>query len=85
MIFELFLGIGFILIAIALVVFFKKFLINSVTGVVALLLLSILADWAKYPAIKIAITLVTVVVCGFLGLAGVGLLIILKLLGFTLQ
>jgi len=85
MLFELLFGLALILIAVALVVFLKNFLVNSVTGVAALLLLSLLADWAKYPAIKIAITLVTVVVCGLLGLAGVGLLIILKLLGINVQ
>jgi hypothetical protein len=78
-------GIVLILLAVVLWHFFKNLLANTVAGVVALLVISILADWAKYPAIKISITLVTVIISAILGLAGVGLLLLLKLLGIVIQ
>ena len=83
--FEILFAFVLIAIAIALLVLSKTFLVNVVTGVAALLGITLLADWAKYPALKIGITLVTVVISGILGLAGVGLLILLKILGFTIQ
>jgi len=78
-------GLVLILLAFVLWHFFKNLLANTVAGVVALLLLSILADIANYPSIKISITLVTVIISAILGLAGVGLLILLKLLGIVIQ
>lgn len=83
--FEIAFALVLIVIAILLLVMLKNFLVNAVVGVVALLGLSIVADYAKYPALKISITIVTVIISGLLGLAGVGLLIILKLLGITIQ
>lgn len=82
---EILFALVLIAIAIALLLLSKNFLVNVVTGVAALLVLNLLADWAKYPTIKIAITLLTVIVSGVLGLAGVGLLILLKLLGIVIQ
>ncbi len=75
------------LIVLAVVVwyFFKNLLVNTVFGVIALLLINLLADAAAYPAIKINITIVTVIISALLGLAGVGLLILLKLLGVVIQ
>lgn len=78
-------GLLLIILAIVLVKVFKNLLANAVMGVVALLILSILADWAKYPAVKVSITLITVLISAILGLAGVGLLIVLKLLGIVIQ
>ncbi len=78
-------GIVLILLAVVIWYFFKNILANTVAGVVALLIINILADVANYPSIKISITLVTVIISAILGLAGVGLLILLKLLGFVIQ
>lgn len=74
-----------IVLAVVVIKILKNLLANAVIGVLALLALNILADWAKYPAVKISITLVTVLISALLGLAGVGLLILLKLLGVVIQ
>ncbi len=78
-------GLVLIVLAVLVLKFLKNFLINSVLGVAALLVIQILADAANYPAIKVPITAVTVILSGIFGLAGVGLLIILKLLGIIIQ
>jgi len=78
-------GLLLIVLAVVIIKVFRNLLANAAMGVLALLALSILADWAQYPSIKIAITLVTVLISALLGLAGVGLLIILKLLGVVIQ
>lgn len=78
-------GIVLILLAAVLWYVFKNLLANTVAGVVALLVINILADVANYPSIKISITLVTVIISAILGLAGVGLLILLKLLDIVIQ
>lgn len=79
------LAVGLIVLAVIVVKFLKNFLVNSIMGVIALLVVSYLADVTGYPAIKVPITIVTVIVSGILGLAGVGLLIVLKLLGIVIQ
>ncbi len=78
-------GLVLVLLAVVVWYFFKNLLANTVLGVVALLLINLLADAAAYPAIKINLTIVTVIISAILGLAGVGLLILLKLLGIVIQ
>ncbi|MBI4360156.1 pro-sigmaK processing inhibitor BofA family protein [Candidatus Micrarchaeota archaeon] len=79
------LAVGLIILAIIVVKLLKNFLANSVMGVIALLVISYLADVTGYAGIKVPITIVTVIISGILGLAGVGLLIVLKLLGIVIQ
>ncbi|MFQ5406696.1 MAG: pro-sigmaK processing inhibitor BofA family protein [Candidatus Micrarchaeia archaeon] len=62
--------------------FLKNFLINSVLGVIALLAINLLGKDAGF---EIPITIITTAVSGVLGLAGVGLLIVLKLLGVNIS
>jgi len=67
--------------AIAIVFFLKKILVNAVLGIVALFLINYFG--APY-GIQIAITFVTVAISALFGLAGVGGLVLLKLLGVTI-
>ncbi len=64
------------LIALTLIVIFvfKKFIINSILGIVGLLILNAIG-------IKIGITIVNVLLCGALGLVGLAILLVLHLLG----
>ncbi len=82
---EFFLALLLIVLAIFLFGFLKDFFVNAVLGVIMLFALNILADVARYPGLKISITFVTVILSAFLGLAGVGLLILLRLLGIVIQ
>lgn len=66
-----------LLVAVVLIFIFRKFIVNSILGVLALLALN-------YLGVKIAVNVLTVIICGLLGLAGVGLLLVLKLLGVPL-
>ena len=68
--------------AIAIVFFLKKLLVNAVLGVVALFVINYFG--APY-GIKIAVTFVTVAISALFGLAGVGGLVLLKLLGTTIS
>jgi len=68
--------------AITLVFFLKKLLVNAVLGVVALFVINYFG--APY-GIKIAVTFVTVAISALFGLAGVGGLVLLKLLGTTIS
>ena len=79
------LGIGAIILGIFIIGWLKKVLVNSVFGLIALFVINYLAELLKMDALKISINLVSVLVTAVLGLAGVGLLIILKLLGITVQ
>ncbi len=71
--------VGLLLIAIALLVLWKlrHFIVNSALGLVALLFLK----WIT--GIDVSINILTVIVAGVLGLAGVGLMVLLTVLGFT--
>ncbi|HLD76211.1 MAG TPA: pro-sigmaK processing inhibitor BofA family protein [Candidatus Norongarragalinales archaeon] len=80
----LLLAVALIVLAFVIWKILKNILINTVLGVVILLGLNLLADFLHYPVLKIPITFVTVVVSAVLGVAGVGLLIILKLLGIVI-
>jgi pro-sigmaK processing inhibitor BofA len=79
------LGIGAIILGIFIIGWLKKALVNSVFGLIALFVINYLAELLKMDALKISINLVSVLVTAVLGLAGVGLLIILKLLGIAVQ
>ncbi|MBI5036497.1 pro-sigmaK processing inhibitor BofA family protein [Candidatus Micrarchaeota archaeon] len=83
--FEIVIGVLLILLAVVVIGFLKNLFANTVLGVGALLVLNILADYAKMETIKIPITIVTVLISALLGLAGLGLMIILKLLGIVIQ
>ncbi|PIO01962.1 hypothetical protein COT58_02435 [Candidatus Micrarchaeota archaeon CG09_land_8_20_14_0_10_60_16] len=67
-----------IILTIVIIAVFKKMLVNTVLGVIALLVVNYLS--APY-GIKVAVTLLTVIVCALFGLAGLGALILLGLLG----
>jgi len=60
--------------------FLKKILVNTVLGVLALIIIHYLAGPL---GLNVKIGLVSVIVSAVLGLAGVGLLILLALFGFT--
>ena len=70
--------IGLFLVIIAIVVLWKlkQFIINSALGVIALFLL-------QFVGISIPINPITVIISAVLGLAGVGLMVLLAVLGFT--
>lgn len=82
---EIFLALLLIIATFVIVKILKNIFINTVLGVVLLLGLSLLADFAKYPVLKISITFITVLISAVLGIGGVGLLILLKLLGIVIQ
>jgi inhibitor of the pro-sigma K processing machinery len=72
------LAILLIVLAVVVLKFVKKILVNTVLGLIALFVI----NWLGSPyGVKIPINVVTVVVSALLGLAGVGALIILALLG----
>jgi hypothetical protein len=75
------LGIGAIMLAVIIYNFTRQLLVNTVVGFAALLLINFLADLIGLPALKIAISFASVAVTAVLGLAGVGLLILLNLVG----
>lgn len=72
-------AIIFIVLALLLVLLLKRLLVNTVLGVIALLVVNWLG--ASY-GLKLSITVLTVIICAIFGLAGVGGLIIAELLGF---
>ncbi len=63
-----------LVLAIVLIIVFRKFIVNSVLGILALIVLNALG-------FSIGLTAVNIIICGLLGLAGVALLIVLKLVG----
>lgn len=67
-----------IVLAVVVIKFVKKIVVNTVLGVLALLAINFFGS--PY-GLKVNLNLVTVVVSALLGLAGVGALIILALLG----
>ncbi len=74
-----------ILIAAALLIlkFLKNILVNTVLGVIALLAVNFLSQATGW-GVNIPLTLVTIAVSAVLGLAGVGILIVLAVLGVKL-
>ena len=76
------LAVFLIIMAVILAVIIKRVLVNTVLGVLALLAVNWLG--ASYE-LEISINLLTVLVSAIFGLAGVGALIILELLGVHVQ
>ncbi|MEM4255536.1 MAG: pro-sigmaK processing inhibitor BofA family protein [Candidatus Norongarragalinales archaeon] len=74
-------GILLVLLAIAVVFFLKNFLANSLLGVAALLVINFLGASS---GISIPLNLLTVVICGVLGLAGAGLILLLFFFGIKI-
>lgn len=72
------LALALIVLAVLVIVFLKKILVNTALGLIALFLINY---FGKAYGIKIGVNLVTVLVSAILGLAGVGALVILRLLG----
>lgn len=70
----------FVLVAIVaglvLIFIFRKFIVNSILGIVGLVILNAIG-------VKIGISIVNVLLCGALGLFGLAILIVLHLLGFA--
>ena len=77
----LFLGVGAIILAMVVINYTKQLLVNSVFGIIALLVINGLADMFNVPIAKISITFVHVAITAVFGLAGVGLLVIMNILG----
>ncbi|MEK6924496.1 MAG: pro-sigmaK processing inhibitor BofA family protein [Candidatus Micrarchaeota archaeon] len=73
-------GIALIAIAILIIINLKKIFVNTALGVAALLVINSLG--APY-GVKLPVNLVTLAASAILGLAGVGLLIILQFLGIN--
>ncbi|MBU1197480.1 pro-sigmaK processing inhibitor BofA family protein [Candidatus Micrarchaeota archaeon] len=65
-----------IILALIVLFIFRRFLINSVIGIIALIVLN-------YAGVEIPLNVATIVVTAILGLVGVALLIILKLSGIA--
>lgn len=70
--------VGLLLVLVAVLVLWKmrKFIVNSILGVIALFLL-------QFAGIAIPINPITIIVAGVLGLIGVGIMVLLTVLGFT--
>jgi len=79
------LGVGAIILGIFILGWLKKVLMNTVFGLIALFVINYLAGVLQMDALNLPINLISVLITAILGLAGVGLLIILKLLGITVQ
>lgn len=75
------LGVILIIIAIAFVFFLKNFLVNSVLGIAALLVINY---FGVASGVNVPINLLTVLITGILGLAGAGLILILYFLGIKI-
>jgi hypothetical protein len=75
--------LALVAIALAFIVinYTKQILVNTVLGLIALLVINYLAGLLSFNALKITINLFSIAITAVLGLAGVGLLIILNLLG----
>ncbi len=75
------LALALIAAALYLVVSASRFLENAVFGLIALLIINFLgAAWG----FRIGINILTILISAIFGLAGVGIIIILKLLGINL-
>ncbi len=74
-------GVLLIILAIAVVFFLKNFLANSVFGIAALLVINY---FGTASGINLPINLITVIICGVLGLAGAGLILLLYFFGIKI-
>jgi len=74
-------GIVLVILAIVVVFFLKNFLANSVFGIAALLVINY---FGTASGINLPINLLTVVICGVLGLAGAGLILLLYFFGIKI-
>ena len=74
-------ALGAIALAFVVINYTKQLLVNTVLGLIVLLAINYLAGLLSMPVLKIPINLLSVAITAVLGLAGVGLLIILNLLG----
>ncbi len=74
-------GIILIMLALGIVFWLKNFLANSVIGLGALLIINYLGT--PY-GLNLPINFLTIVITGILGLAGVGLLLVLNFLGIKI-
>lgn len=73
-------GVVLIMLAFVVIKFLKKILFNTVLGVLALIII----NYFGTPfGVKIGLNFITVIVSALLGLAGVGLLILLSLFGIS--
>ena len=63
--------------AIVIIFVLRKYIVNSILGVILLIGLNALG-------VKISISVLTVIICAILGLFGVALLVALNLLGFNI-
>lgn len=70
----LIIGVVLIVLAVLLLWFLKNFIVNSVLGIVALVALSFLG-------LPVQLSIVNVIICGVLGLIGVGAIAILAMFG----
>jgi len=79
----IFTAVVLIVIAIVVLFLFKRFLVNTVLGVIALLLINF---FGKPYGLELPLSIINVIITGIFGLAGVGALLLLKLLfGFVLH
>jgi len=74
-------GIALIVLAVAVVFILKNFLANSVLGIAALLVINY---FGTASGVNIPINALTVVICGVLGLAGAGLILLLYFFGIKI-
>ncbi len=71
-------GIVLLVLAVLVILKLKDFVINSFLGLIALFLLNLIG-------IAVPINLVSIVISGLLGLAGVGILVVLFFFGFIIH
>ena len=77
----LIIGIILIALAVAVIKFLKNFIVNSALGIAVLLLVNY---FGKGFGLDVPINFLTVVICGVLGLAGAGLLLLLAYFGIKI-
>lgn len=75
------LGVILILVALALIFGLKNFLVNSVLGLAALIIINY---FGATSGVNVPINLLTVLITGILGLAGAGLILLLYFLGIKI-
>ncbi len=74
-------GVVLVLLAIWLVFSLGNFLVNSILGIAALLVINF---FGSASGISVPINLLTVLICGILGLAGAGLILLLYFFGIKI-
>ncbi|NUN11095.1 pro-sigmaK processing inhibitor BofA family protein [Candidatus Micrarchaeota archaeon] len=75
-------GVLLLVAGLLFVVFFKRFLENSVVGLIALLVINFLGNSF---GVNLPINLLSLVITALFGLAGVGLLLVLQFAGITVK